>query len=245
MTFIYQEILSQLAAPFPADEVGVFPVKLSNDKKKALPAFYVDNRAVQRRLDETCVWELEEPKPGPDGGLIQGIRVLVLIADEYRWLTRWDGATNTKMGNQDDSDFEVKGGLSNAMRRAAVQWGVGRYLYAASKHPTVARYQELNQYKQFVKPPQMPKEFLPNGAKGAATITMGDIADERDEAPAKPEKPASTLKPKELADFQKAANGKARTAVAKIYNEIIDGKTSFADGLAKVSAMKAASEAKK
>ena len=38
------------------------------------------------------------------------------------WVTKWDGAENT--------DIEaVKGGLSGAMKRAAVQWGIGRYLY--------------------------------------------------------------------------------------------------------------------
>jgi len=38
------------------------------------------------------------------------------------WVTKWDGADNT--------DVEaVKGGISSAMKRTAVQWGVGRYLY--------------------------------------------------------------------------------------------------------------------
>lgn len=37
-------------------------------------------------------------------------------------VTKWDGAENT--------DVEaVKGGLSDSMKRAAVQWGIGRYLY--------------------------------------------------------------------------------------------------------------------
>src|SRR5262249_44070840 len=38
------------------------------------------------------------------------------------WITKWDGAEET--------DIEAtKGGLSGAMKRAAVQWGIGRYLY--------------------------------------------------------------------------------------------------------------------
>lgn len=38
------------------------------------------------------------------------------------WVTKWDGA--------DDTDFEpTKGGLSDSMKRAAIQWGIGRYLY--------------------------------------------------------------------------------------------------------------------
>ncbi|MEG2678653.1 MAG: Rad52/Rad22 family DNA repair protein, partial [Oscillospiraceae bacterium] len=38
------------------------------------------------------------------------------------WVTKWDGA--------EDTDIEpIKGGLSDSMKRAAVQWGVGRVLY--------------------------------------------------------------------------------------------------------------------
>ena len=38
------------------------------------------------------------------------------------WVTKWDGGPQ--------SDFEAtKGGLSGAQKRAAVEWGVGRYLY--------------------------------------------------------------------------------------------------------------------
>jgi hypothetical protein len=72
------------------------------------------------RLDEVCGpenWK-NEFKAAPDGGILCGISIKV--NDE--WVTKWDGAENT--------DIEaVKGGLSGAMKRAAVQWGIGRYLY--------------------------------------------------------------------------------------------------------------------
>ena len=81
---------------------------------------YVTNRAIMNRLDEVCGpenWK-NEYIPAPDGGILCGISIKV--GDE--WVTKWDGAENT--------DIEaVKGGLSGAMKRAAVQWGIGRYLY--------------------------------------------------------------------------------------------------------------------
>ena len=81
---------------------------------------YVTNRAIMNRLDEVCGpenWK-NEFKAAPDGGILCGISIKV--GDE--WVTKWDGAENT--------DIEaVKGGLSGAMKRAAVQWGIGRYLY--------------------------------------------------------------------------------------------------------------------
>ena len=44
------------------------------------------------------------------------------MEERNEWITKYDGAPNT--------DIEaVKGGLSDASKRAAVQWGIGRYLY--------------------------------------------------------------------------------------------------------------------
>lgn len=81
---------------------------------------YVTNRAIQNRLDEICGpenWKNEYTK-APDGGVLCGISIKI----NNEWITKWDGAENT--------DIEgVKGGLSGSMKRAAVQWGIGRYLY--------------------------------------------------------------------------------------------------------------------
>lgn len=46
-----------------------------------------------------------------------------LYFEERGWVTKWDGA--------EDSDIEpIKGGLSDSMKRAANQWGIGRVLYS-------------------------------------------------------------------------------------------------------------------
>lgn len=82
---------------------------------------YIDSRCVQDRLDAVCGpenWCNAKPEVGPGGGVMQGISIKV----NGEWITKWDGAEN--------SDIEaVKGGLSDALKRAAVQWGIGRYLY--------------------------------------------------------------------------------------------------------------------
>lgn len=55
---------------------------------------------------------------GPNGGVICGLAVSV----DGEWITKWDGA--------DARDIEaVKSALSDSMKRAACQWGIGRYLY--------------------------------------------------------------------------------------------------------------------
>ena len=66
-------------------------------------------------------------KPGPNGGVVCGLALRVHSdfsseLEQHNWITKWDGAENT--------DIEgVKGGLSGAMKRAGVQWQIGRYLY--------------------------------------------------------------------------------------------------------------------
>ena len=94
--------------------------KTKDGKIWGMALAYVTNRAIMNRLDEVCGpenWK-NEFKAAPDGGILCGISIKV--GDE--WVTKWDGAENT--------DIEaVKGGLSGAMKRAAVQWGIGRYLY--------------------------------------------------------------------------------------------------------------------
>jgi hypothetical protein len=82
---------------------------------------YVTARAIQQRLDDVVGPEnwSNEFSTGPDGGVLCGISIRV---DDAEWVTKYDGAPNTDIES-------VKGGLSGATKRAAVQWGIGRYLY--------------------------------------------------------------------------------------------------------------------
>lgn len=86
----------------------------------AMVLAYVTNRAIMKRLDDTFGvfgWR-NEFKEAPGGGVMCGIS----IKNGTEWVTKWDGADNTQIE-------AVKGGLSGAMKRCAVQWGIGRYLY--------------------------------------------------------------------------------------------------------------------
>lgn len=118
----HEAMLARLRAPFPAEDVE-WRLQQAGEKNgkiwgKALA--YITNRAIMDRLDAVVGadrWQNVFTE-GPGGGILCGISIR--LGDE--WVTKWDGAENT--------DVEpVKGGLSNAMKRAAVQWGIGRYLY--------------------------------------------------------------------------------------------------------------------
>jgi hypothetical protein len=119
---------------------------------------YVTNRAIQQRLDDVAGadgWKNEYAK-GPDGGVLCGISLRV----GGEWVTKWDGAENTGIEG-------VKGGLSAAMKRAAVQWGVGRYLYGleesfARVSPTGKLRGRTREGKEFRwDPPRLPDWALP------------------------------------------------------------------------------------
>ena len=119
-----QEIQEALARPFaPEDLEWRLQTVLEGNKGIAVP--YVTNRAIQSRLDSVVgmdrwsntyqPWHRGEKREAQ----ICGISIYF---EERGWITKWDGA--------EDSDIEsIKGGLSDSMKRAAVQWGIGRCLY--------------------------------------------------------------------------------------------------------------------
>lgn len=108
-------------------------VSESSEKPWAHVLAYVTSRAVQNRLDSVCGkggWTSEIRKL--DGGAYTcRLSIWVESVDKDngqviqgtgRWVTKEDGA--------DETNIEAtKGGISGAVKRAAVQWGIGRYLY--------------------------------------------------------------------------------------------------------------------
>jgi hypothetical protein len=119
----------KLREPFPASDIEwrIQQSGVKNGKGWAMALAYVTNRAIQSRLDEVVGaenWKNEYSK-APDDGVLCGISIRVNVEaplTSREWVTKFDGAENTQVE-------AVKGGLSGAMKRAAVQWGIGRYLY--------------------------------------------------------------------------------------------------------------------
>lgn len=109
----------KLRAPFKSSEIEWRVGSTTKDKSKGLALPYVTNRAIQNRLDEVCgIENWQNDFKEVENARICGISIRI----NGEWLTKWDGAQDTKKE-------AIKGGLSGAMKRAAVQWGMGRYLY--------------------------------------------------------------------------------------------------------------------
>lgn len=94
---------------------------------------YITARDVMDRLDQVV---------GPAGWRTDHKEVLGRIVCTL-WLRGSDGEWIGKSDGADDSNIEAaKGGLSDALKRAAVQWGIARYLYHphafdANKNPAM------------------------------------------------------------------------------------------------------------
>lgn len=87
---------------------------------------YITSRAIIDRLDEACGpqnWASDFRTS--DGHLLAGIGIR--IGDEWVW--KWDGTGMMDAKDGLSSADAGKGDFSNALKRAAVQWGTGRYLY--------------------------------------------------------------------------------------------------------------------
>ncbi len=112
--------LKALAAEFPKEAIHWRAQSLTKKGDKALALAYLDARDVMDRLDEVCGpanWQSKYSETARGRVLCSlGIR----IGDEWIWKT--DGAGNTAVEAE-------KGGISDALKRTAVSWGIGRYLY--------------------------------------------------------------------------------------------------------------------
>lgn len=113
------DILAKLAAPFPPERISWRVGSTTQDKARGMALAYIDARDVQDRLDEVCGTGWQVRTPWCVNGRI-ACEIGIKIGDEWVW--RGDGAGET--------DVEAdKGAFSDAFKRAAVRWGIGRYLY--------------------------------------------------------------------------------------------------------------------
>lgn len=142
--------IEKLKEPFPPECVEWRIGKKTKDKSKGMALAYIDARAVMDRLDEVCGslnWQCrytcsdqssitygpagKNPKEYADKIIISetnGKTVCEIgISNGQEWVWKADGAG--------DTDFEAeKGALSDSFKRAAVKWGIGRYLYEVESH---------------------------------------------------------------------------------------------------------------
>jgi hypothetical protein len=143
-------IREALLEPFAPEEVKWKPQLVRGNRAMAIA--YVDARVVQDRLDEVLGvdgWQ-DECILLNDGSVVCKLQLRI----GGQWITKMDVGSPSE---QPDGGDRLKAAFSDALKRAAVKFGVGRYLYRL-EHVWV-EYDP--QRKQIVRPPQLPDEALP------------------------------------------------------------------------------------
>ena len=112
------EILLELSAQFDENEIQWRPG--GGGKELA----YIDARTVMERLDDVVGAENWQDTYAETtaGRVLCGLSIR--LGNE--WITKSDGAGDTGVEGE-------KGAISDAFKRAAVKWGIGRYLYDLPK----------------------------------------------------------------------------------------------------------------
>src|SRR5215208_4406006 len=142
-------VTSALMAPFDPRAVK-WKAQLVKGNR-ALAVAYVDARVIQDRLDEALGvtgWP-DAYECLPDGSVV--CRLRLRLGDE--WITKMDVGGQSE---QPDEGDRRKAAFSDALKRAAVKFGIGRYLYRLE--PQWVDYDP--QKKKIVKPPKLPAPAL-------------------------------------------------------------------------------------
>lgn len=176
--------IAALSAPFPEAaihwRVQGKPFE-RNGKQSAMALAYLDARDVMDRLDAACGpenWQTEYHETAK-GRLI--CKLSIRINDQ--WVTKSDGAGDTDVEGE-------KGAISDALKRAAVSWGIGRYLYRLESPWVACEVSDKGAWRKWLedpwakvkgKPPQpinqKPADTRPQITAEAAKIAMQACAD--------------------------------------------------------------------
>lgn len=114
------EEIKGLFAEFPMADVHWRAQQVTKDGTKALALAYIDARDVMDRLDNICGSDgWQNRYSHADNKVVCEIGIKV----DGEWIWKANGAGDTQVEAE-------KGSLSDAFKRAAVLWGIGRYLYA-------------------------------------------------------------------------------------------------------------------
>ena len=108
----------ELAKPFANNDIQWWVQRLTRDGQSGLALAYINARQVQDRLNEVMGvdWQNKTINYGSKTICHLGLKL------DGDWIWRSDGAGDTQ--------FEAdKGAISDALKRAAVSFGVGRHLY--------------------------------------------------------------------------------------------------------------------
>ena len=152
-----ESLEKKLKEPFPEKIVHFRVGSMSKDKTKGIALAYIDARDVMKRLDQVVGFSnwSDSYEETPSGRLFCCLSIRI----DGEWIDKVDGAGDTNVEG-------AKGGISDSFKRAAVKWGIGRYLYYL---PTT--WVTLNKFKQIENPPKLPSWALPTKSQPSVDMS--------------------------------------------------------------------------
>lgn len=210
-------VAERLKEPFPPEAIGWKPQSIKGGR--ALAVAYIDARDVMNRLDDvlgTDRWE-DTYEVLPGGSVICTLTLRFPAAEG-----RGTAVTKQDIGSQSDQSDEgdrLKAAFSDALKRAAVKFGIGRYLYGLP----IAWHEWDEVKKQFRSPPALPAWALPKGTRQENPDREKDHAISAIEDFIK-EEPSLERFAGALKEYQEMKAGPARDAIRLMLWEYAEAK---------------------
>lgn len=170
--------IANLLRPFSPDDIEWRVGNVAKNGQRCTLLAYITSRAVMDRLDAVVGPEnwSDEYIASPIGAGLECRLSIRMSSGE--WVTKIDGAEPTKVES-------LKGAYSDSLKRAAVKWGIGRYLYRLPlvwveiKDSRSKRkgdiYVSSRGQSGYATPPQLPDFALPVTMRNTAPqVAAGD-----------------------------------------------------------------------
>tara|TARA_R110002020_G_C16236709_1_gene768810 strand:- start:596 stop:1132 length:537 start_codon:yes stop_codon:yes gene_type:complete len=159
-------VFEKLSIPFPPSKIHWRIGRKSKKKDKATALAYVDARDIMDRLDSVlgaARWKDDYTAEPPRKvrklcnktnayyyeEICGRVKCSLSVRDDAgEWITKCDAAGETNVEGE-------KGGYSDALKRAAVKFGIGRDLYRIKSF-----YYPIDDFGNFTQTPNLPPEYL-------------------------------------------------------------------------------------
>lgn len=198
----FDQLHLSLAKPFPSKSIEWRVGATNADKSRGTALPYMTARAIQDRFDEAVGpggWEAKYRVVETEiaSRKMAAMFCAISLYIDGKWVTKEDAVEISASGESGRSHIDpVKTAVSDAFKRAAVLWGLGRYLYGFD-----APWVDLKDGKYFVTQPCLPAHLLPEGDTGTGAPARSNEAPVAEKTAAAPqaaapaEKPAAAAKP--------------------------------------------------
>lgn len=144
------DMLDRLKKPFDVNRIHWRVGATNRAKDSCIALAYIDARDVMQRLDELVGFDMWQCRyPTSDSGLLI-CEIGIYLNDAWVW--KANGAGDTQVEAE-------KGKCSDAFKRAAVLWGIGRYLYSLKN--TWVKYDSTT--RKMIEQPSLPVWATPEG----------------------------------------------------------------------------------